>query len=320
MKTVGFLISTKENEKRRCLLPKHLKSIRNKGYLYFEKGYGEDFGFSDDQYLAEGVKIAEKSEIMAKDIVCDPKIGDCDCLSEFKPGQTIFGWVHATQNRDIADILIKHKLTAIAWEEMYEKGRAIFYRNNELAGEAAVMHAFTLYGKVPYDCNVALIGRGNTARGAYMILTSLGARVTVYNRKMEQLLRDEIGKYDVVVNGILWDTKREDHIIYKEDLIRMKKPALIIDVSCDRNGGIETSIPTTIENPVYKVDGVLHYVVDHTPSLLSYTATEVIGEQVIRYLDDLIEGKEEDNQVLKEAMVIKDGVILDQSIIEFQNR
>lgn len=56
---------------------------------------------------------------------------------------------------------------------------------------------------------------------------------------------------------VLWDTKRKDHIIYREDLSRMKKDAMIVDVSCDRNGGIETSIPTTIENPTYKVDGVI---------------------------------------------------------------
>jgi N5-(carboxyethyl)ornithine synthase len=320
MKTVGFMMSTKENEKRRCLLPKQIKLIKNKGYLYFEKDYGIELGHSDQEYVDAGAYVLNKEQVMLKDIICDPKIGDCNYLSELKEGQTIFGWVHAVQQRSVADILIKNKLTAIAWEEMDKKGRHVFYRNNELAGEAAVMHAFTLYGKVPYDCKVALIGRGNTAMGAYKVLTRLGAEVTVYNRKTLPLLRGEIGNYDVIVNGILWDICRKDHIIYKSDLIKLKKPGLIIDVSCDLAGAIETSIPTTIENPVYKVDGVIHYVVDHTPSLLNYSVTKIIGEQFIKYIDDLIEEKANENKVLKKATVIKNGEILDPNIIDFQKR
>ena len=61
------------------------------------------------------------------------------------------------------------------------------------------------------------------------------------------------GNYDVIVNGVLWDTTRKDHIIYKNDLANMRKDSMIVDISCDRQGGIETSIPTTLENPVYYV-------------------------------------------------------------------
>ena len=68
---------------------------------------------------------------------------------------------------------------------------------------------------MPYECNVALLGRGNVARGALKALSSLGANVTVYDRRTEQLFREEIDKYDVLVNGILWDVYRKDHIIYR---------------------------------------------------------------------------------------------------------
>ncbi|MCJ7688873.1 MAG: N(5)-(carboxyethyl)ornithine synthase, partial [Clostridiaceae bacterium] len=117
--------------------------------------------------------------------------------------------------------------------------------------------------------------------------------------------RDEIGNYDILVNAVLWDIYRKDHIIYKEDLLKMKKPSLIIDISCDRAGGIETSIPTTIENPVYTVDGVLHYVVDHTPALISYSVTKTIGNELIKYIDDIIEEKVESCDILKKAIIIK---------------
>jgi N5-(carboxyethyl)ornithine synthase len=320
LKTIGFLISTKENEKRRAILPEHITSILNKNYLFFEEGYGEALGYSDEKYELAGAHVVSREEAICKDVICDPKIGDADYLSKLKEGQTIFGWVHAVQNRSITDSILNNKLTAIAWEDMFEKGRHVFWRNNELAGEAAVMHAFTLYGKVPYECNVALLGRGNIARGAYKTLTALGANVTVYDRKTESLLREEIGNYDIIVNGVLWDVHRQDHIIYRDDLSKMRKPSLIIDISCDRAGGIETSIPTTIENPVYNVDNVLHYVVDHTPALISYSVSKVLGNEVVKYLDDIIQDKIESNNVLKDAIIIEKGKIIDQRIVSFQNR
>lgn len=320
MKTIGFLMSTKENEKRRALLPEHIYSIKNKNYLYFEEGYGSILGYNDKEYISAGANVVPRAEVINKDVICDPKIGDADYLSELKKGQVVFGWIHAVQNKSITDKILNNKLTAIAWEDMFEKGRHVFWRNNELAGEAAIMHAFTIYGKAPYECNVALIGRGNVARGAYKILSCLGANICIYDKKTESLLREEISLYDVIVNGVLWDVYRKDHIIYINDLEKMKKPALIIDISCDRAGAIESSVPTTIEKPVYYFKGVLHYVVDHTPAMMNYTVTKVIGNELIKYIDEIIEDKEEVNEVLRNAIIIKNGMILDKRIIDYQNR
>jgi len=318
MKTIGFPISTKENEKRRCLIPKHISSIKNKKSIYIETGYGNVLGFTDEDYSREGVNVITKEEVLKKDIICDPKIGDAEYLSQLK-NQIVFGWVHAVQNKNITDIMVNNKITAYAWEDMYESGRHVFWRNNEIAGEAAIMHAYTLYGLFPYNTKVAILGRGNVARGALKILTLMGADVMVYTRKMEQLFRKEISKYDVIVNAILWDTSRKDHIIYKEDLKKMKKGALIIDISCDRNGGIETCIPTTIDNPIYVIDGITHYAVDHTPSLFYKTISESLSEIMIMYVDDLIEGNL-NNDILNKSLIIDHGKIIDQRIISFQNR
>ena len=82
----------------------------------------------------------------------------------------------------------------------------------------------------------------------------MGADVTIYDRKTEKLFQKEMGDYDVIVNCVLWDTSRKDHIIYRNDLKRLKKGCLLIDVSCDRNGGIETSVPTTMNSPLYEID------------------------------------------------------------------
>ena len=317
MKTVGFPISHKENEYRRAIVPEHLKKIEHPELLYFEKGYGVVLGIDDSEYEACGSHVVSHEDVLAKNIICDPKIGDADYLTELK-NQTIFGWVHATQNRNITDKLLQGGLTAFAWEKMFQKGRHVFWRNNELAGEAAIMHAFQCYARMPYETKVAVVGRGNTARGAIKVLNMLGADLRQYDRRTEELLRDELGQYDVIVNCVLWDVMRKDHIIYRDDLKCMKRNSMIVDVSCDRNGGIETSIPTTIENPTYVVDGVMHYVVDHTPALFHKTFTWNNSEVIWKYINEL--QSENYDEVLSDALIIKDGEIVDDEIRKFQGR
>ena len=317
MKTVGLLISHKENERRRALVPNDIQYIKHPEMIFIETGYGDVLGFTDEDYIKRGVKVGTRSEILSKDIICDPKIGDAEYLEQLN-GQTIFGWVHAVQNRDITDKIIAHRLTSYAWEDMYEEGRHSFWRNNEIAGEAAVFHAYMCHGIFPYHTKAAVLGRGNTAKGAVKTLNYMGADVTLYDRKTEGLFRKELPQFDVVVNAILWDTSRKDHIIYKDDLKRMKKNALIIDISCDRNGGIESSIPTTIADPIYVVDGITHYVVDHTPSLFWKSATESLSKVFARYADEFIEDKP--GEVLLKAMNFKEGRIIDERINRFQNR
>ena len=180
------------------------------------------------------------------------------------------------------------------------------------------MHAYMCHGRFPYNTKVAVLGRGNVAGGAIKTLNYMGAEVIIYNRHTEQLLREEIGNYDVIVNALLWDTSRKDHIIYREDLRRMKCNSMIIDISCDRAGAIETSIPTTLDSPSYFVDGIRHYVVDHTPSLFYKTATESISKQFAKYIDYLISGHP--NICLDNALEIKNGIILNKRISEYQNR
>ena len=278
LKTVGLPISHKENERRRTLVPADIEVIRHPEQIYIEDGYGDVLGYSNDDYSCQGVKIANRLEVLSKDIVADPKVGDAEYLGH------------------------------------------CFWRNNEIAGEAAVFHAYMCHGVFPYNTKAAVLGRGNIARGAVKTLNFMGAEVMQYDRKTENLFRQELGRYDVVVNAILWDTTRHDHIIYREDLKRMKHGAMIIDVSCDRNGGVETSIPTTIENPTYVIDGVTHYVVDHTPSLFWKTATETLSAEFVKYIDFLIENRPLENPVLKLCHNFEKGVILDHRIIEFQGR
>ena len=319
MKKIGFLISEKENEERRALVLEDIEKIdkEKRNCLYFQKGYGQVLGVSDDEIERLGCNVVSKQETMQCDVICEPKIGDSEDLKNIK-NKIIFGWVHATQNYDITQTCIDNKLTVYAWEKMFEKNRHIFYKNNQIAGQAAILHAMTCFGKSFKGLKVAVLGTGNTGFGAIEMLNSIGANVEVYNRKCENKFKEDMYKFDVIVNCVLWDVNRKDHIITIDDLKKLKKGTMIVDVSCDHNGAIESSKPTTIENPIYNYDGILHYVVDHTPTLLYKDASKSISEEIVKYINDFIEEKE--NKVLNQAKILDNGVILDEEINEYQNR
>lgn len=318
MRTIGLPISLKENEKRRALVPSDLRKIDYPEYLYLEYGYGKVLGYEDSEYERYGCHFSSKEEILKKDLICDPKIGDAQYINQLSDGTILFGWIHAVQNKKLTDILLKKKMTVYAWEDMFEQNRHVFWKNNELAGEAAVIHAIPYLGKLPHNISVAVLGRGNTARGAVKMLSKLGANIEQFDRKTEKFFRNNIERFDIIVNCVLWDVNRKDHIIYKSDLSKMKNNAMIIDVSCDEAGAIETSHSTTIQNPVYIIDGIIHYVVDHTPSLFYRDFTEESSKEIVKYLNLLI--KKENNTVLEDACIIKNGKILDDRINSYQNR
>ena len=320
MKTIGLIISHKNGERRRALLPKDIaKNVKNPQQLFFEEGYGLSIGVSDDEYRAVGCNIVSREEALACDVIADVKLGDADYLDEIAPNKILFGWAHAVQNIPFTSNILKNNHTVIAWEDIFENGRYIFYRNREVAGEAAIMHAYRYCGKMPYDTKVAILGNGQTAKGALRILHGLGAEVDVYNRRLEKLFREKMYEYDVLVNCVMWDTNRTDRIIYKEDLKKMKPGTMIIDVSCDPYLEIETSYPTPIDDPVYVVDGVIHYTVDNTPGMFPTTITKVLSEGISRYIDYIIEGGFETYpENLRTAVVIEDGHIRDERITSFR--
>lgn len=316
MKTMGFLISHKNGEKRRALIPADLANIENRGQLYFETGYGDAIGYSDEDYAAYGVHVVSREEVLACDIITDVKLGDADYLEEIGDNKILFGWAHAVQTINFTSSVLNHNHTVIAWEEIVENGRYIFYRNREIAGEAAVIQAYQYCGKMPYDTKVAILGNGQTAKGAMRILHGLGAEVDVYGRRLESLFRQNMYKYDVLVNCVMWDTSRTDRIIYAEDLKKMKPGTLIIDVSCDPHLEIETTHATTIENPVYEIDGVIHYAVDNTPAMYPITVTKILSQGLWPYIDIVLRG--ESSKPLEDATVIRDGHILDERITAFR--
>ncbi|SEP83378.1 N(5)-(carboxyethyl)ornithine synthase [Butyrivibrio sp. TB] len=316
MNTVGFLISHKNNEKRRALMPDDIGQIKNLDNLVFEKGYGESIGIPDSEYTKKGIKFESRSEVLKCPVLVDVKLGDADYLDKIAPETILCGWAHSVQNIDFTSEILRAKHTVIAWENIYEQGRYIFYRNREIAGEAAVLQAFQYCGKMPYDTKVAIIGNGQTAKGAMRVLTALGAQVDVFGRKLEKTFLALMPNYDVLVNCVLWDTDRTDRLIYREDLKRLKPGTMIVDVSCDPHLEIETSHPTTIDNPVYVVDGILHYAVDNTPAMYPYTVSKILSQNFAKYVDCIVTGDYPENIVA--AIDVDHGIIKNDAIRRFR--
>ena len=318
MKTIGLVISHKNNERRRALLPEDVGRLKYPGQLCFETGYGLAVGCKDLEYRELGAKIVTREEALACDIITDVKLGDADFLDEIEDGRGLFGWAHAVQKSAFTSAVIKGGHTVYAWENLYENGRYIFYRNREIAGEAAIMQAYLYCGRMPYDTRVAIIGNGQTAKGALRILHGLGAKVEVFPRKMFETFKSSISEFDIIVNCVLWDTSRTDRLIYRSDLSLMKPGAMIVDVSCDPELEIETSHPTTIDDPVYVVDGIIHYAVDNTPAMFPVSVTKLVSKGIYRYFDILAAG--EDDPALKESIVIDKGIIIDPNITEYREK
>ncbi len=316
MREIGFPSTTKPDEKRLALLPPDISQVEHIDMLVFEQGYGLVQGYSDEAYRRAGARVAPRDVVCNCPVICLPKpmLGD----SCFREDTTLFGWIHAVQGRQMTDALLGNQMTAIAWEDMYSDGRHTFWRNNEISGEAATAHALLQWGRLPYECDIAIIGRGNVARGALRALERYGCETIVYDRKTSHLLRREIGRYDVIVNGVLWDVFRDDHLVYEEDLEKMKPGSMIVDISCDPHMGIETSHATSINEPVYWHKGILHYAVDHTPTLFFRSASQSISKEVARFLDKLVMG--DTDATLDRATIIRRGVILDDRIRRFQKR
>lgn len=317
MKTVGLLISHKNGEKRRAVLPEDIKKVNHPELLFFEKGYAQSLNIDDSEYINAGANIVSREEALDKDIIVDVKLGDADYIQDLNPGKILFGWAHAVQSIDFTTEVIKGKHTLYAWEDLYEDGRYIFYKNREIAGEAAILHAIPMMGFMPYEAKFAILGNGQTAKGVQRILYGLGAKqVDVFGRRLEKLFRKEMFNYDVIVNCILWDTNRKDRIIYKEDLKNFKKGTFIVDVSSDVELEIETSHPTSIDDPIYEVDGVIHYSVNNTPALFSMTVTKVLSERISELLNPLIEDKY--NEMLEKAKEIANGEIILEDIKKYR--
>ncbi len=361
--------SKKQNERRVPIHPDHLPRIPEivRRQLIFEEGYGKPFGVSNEEIatLTSG-KTMKRQELLTEIgnvIIAKPVLSD---LENLKIGGTLWGYPHCTQQREITQVAIERKLTLIAFEEMFvwgpqgKIGRHTFYKNNELAGYCAVLHALELKGIDGHygdQRRVLIFSFGAVSRGAIYALKARGYRdITICIQRPDYEVREEIldchylriidgqeneprlmaiehdgtkrsfheliSNADIIINGSFQDTDNPYMFINHDEVHCLKPKSLIIDVSCDEGMGFSFAKPTSFDNPMFKVGTIDYYAVDHTPSYLWESASRSISAALIVYLQTVFEGPESwhGNETIRRAIVIEQGVIKQPQILSFQNR
>ena len=360
--------SKKEDERRVPIHPEHLKrlpeNIRRK--LIFEKGYGKPFNVEDEDIANQTGGMATRSEILSdigSVIIAKPVLSD---LEELKIGGILWGYPHCAQQMQVTQTAIDRKLTLIAFEDMFvwspagQIGRHTFYKNNEMAGYSAVIHALQLKGidgNYGNQRKVIIFSFGAVSRGAIYALKAHGFRditiciqrpdhevreevldvnyvrirkgegneprlVVVEHDGSERPLLDLISESEIIINGTYQDTDNPIDFVNEDEKSRLKAGTLIIDVSCDEGMGFYFAKPTSFKNPILSIDKIDYYAVDHTPSYFWESASRSISAALIVHLPTVMAGplSWKQNATIKNAINIDDGVVVKEAILRFQSR
>ncbi|OEF22857.1 N(5)-(carboxyethyl)ornithine synthase [Vibrio rumoiensis] len=246
------------------------------------------------------------------------------------------------------------------WSPSGQVGRHTFYKNNEMAGYCAVLHSLQLKGIDGHygdQRKTIIFGFGAVSRGAIYALKAHGFRdITICIQRPEHEVREEvldcnyvrlregdtgearmmvvehdgstraltdlISEADIIVNGTFQNTQCPTNFVIEEESSALKPNSLIIDVSCDEGMGFFFAKPTTFTNPMFKYQTIDYYAVDHTLSYLWESATRSISAALIVYLPAVLAGREQwqNNETIRQAINIVDGVIQNDSILSFQRR
>ena len=360
--------SRKEDERRIPIHPEHLirlpEQIRRQ--LIFEEGYGTPFDITDSEMSDQSGGVATRHKLLANIgnvILAKPVLAD---FEELREGGILWGYPHCVQQRSHTQAAIDRKQTLIAFEDMFvwgpngQIGRHTFYKNNEMAGYCAVLHALQLRGIDGHYGNqrkVIIFSFGAVSRGAIYALKARGFRditiciqrpdhevreevldceyiriregnegearmLVVEHDGTEQPLIDLINQSEIIVNGTLQEPDHPILFVTEDEISCLKPGCLIIDISCDEGMGFSFAKPTTFKNPMFKIGQVDYYAVDHTPSYLWESASRSISAALIVHLPTVLAGYEswQQNETIRQAINIDAGVIQKPDIISFQNR
>lgn len=367
--TMGVIGTSKKQDERRIPIhPEHLNRLPEhiRKQLIFEKGYGKPFNITDEEIRSQTGGIATRSEILSdigSAIIAKPVQID---LEEMKPGGVLWGYPHCAQQEAITQIAIDKKLTLIAFEDMYvwhpsgQIGRHTFYKNNEMAGYSAVIHALQLKGIDGHYGNqrkVIIFSFGAVSRGAIYALKAHGFRdITICIQRPDHEVREEVldvhysrirkGKKgeprlmvvehdgterplmelikesEIIINGTYQDTDDPIDYVKESEKSNLKPGTLIIDVSCDEGMGFYCAKPTTFQDPIISVDKIDYYAVDHTPSYYWESASRSISAALVVHLPSVIEGRNswKNNMTIQNAINVDKGTIVKDHVLRFQNR
>lgn len=353
---IGVPREIKEYEYRVGLTPSGVMELRKDGHrIIIESGAGEGSGFSDEDYQKAQAEISDKarlfndSELIVK--VKEPLSSEYDLLQD---GQAVFTYLHLAPNPELTRLLLNKNISAFAYETLVEDGELLLLKPmSEIAGRMApIMAAYFLQKfnggagvlmtgtESVSPAQVLILGAGSVGMNALKVAYGMGARVTVVNRTVEKLrpidelykgdvrtlpatkenIESEAIKADVLIGAVLIAGAKAPRLVSRELVSKMKKGSVIVDVSVDQGGCIETSRPTTHSDPVYSVSGVIHYCVANMPGAYPKTSTLALANKTLKYIKLLagegIEGATAEGSPMRSALNTYKGRIMNKALAE----
>lgn len=318
---IGCLKELKSQEFRVGLIPAGVKAYADGGHqVCVEKGAGIGSGIDDRQYEEAGASICqtarevwETSEMIVK--VKEPLAEEYDFM---QPGQLIYTFFHFAADEELTRACLKKKISALAYETVQKPDGSLplLKPMSEVAGRMApLMGAFYISkmhggrGLLPTGvpgvapANVLIIGGGTVGSNAAKVAAGLGARVTLLDINLDTLehlgnvmpsnvspiyadaytLEKGLREADIVIGAVLVPGAKAPKVIKREHLRIMQQGSIIVDVAIDQGGCAETSRPTTHKDPVFTVDGVIHYCVANMPGAYARTSTFALSNRTGKY-------------------------------------
>jgi len=316
---IGVPKEIKNNEYRVGLTPASVRELTSHGHqVLVQRGAGVAIGLTDEQYVAAGAQTAEaareifaRAEMIVK--VKEPQPEECAML---RAGQILYTYLHLAPDPQQTKALIESGAVCIAYETITGPGGGLplLAPMSEVAGRMAVQAGAhyleiahggrgLLLGGVPGVApgHVAVIGAGVVGTNALQMAVGLGARVTVLDKNTDRLrqldlvfgnrigtvystahsIEEAVLDADLVVGGVLVPGAAAPKLVTRSHISRMKKGAVVVDVAIDQGGCFETSHATTHAEPVYTVDGVVHYCVANMPGAVARTSTFALNNATI---------------------------------------
>mgnify|MGYP000137748850 CR=1 FL=1 len=319
---IGCPTEIKPQEFRVGLTPNAAQEAVAHGHsVTVQAGAGAGAGFDDDAYRAAGARVADTAEeiFASADMIVKVKEPQAAERKMLREGQVLFTYLHLAPDPDQTHDLMASGATCIAYETVTDErgGLPLLAPMSEVAGKLAPqMGAWTLQkanggrgvlmGGVPGvgPAKVAVIGGGVVGTHAARVAAGMGAEVTVLDRSLPRMryLDDVFGglfatryasagntaelvaEADMVIGAVLIPGAAAPKLVTRDRLSTMKPGAAIVDVAIDQGGCFETSKPTTHEDPIYAVDGIMHYCVANMPGAVARTSTIALGNATMPYM------------------------------------
>lgn len=322
---IGAVREIKIGENRVGLTPYGAHALIENGHIVLvEKNAGINSGFDDLEYKKAGAKIIPQAEDVYKksEIIIKVKEPQKTEFKYFHPCLILYTYLHLAAEPEVTKMLLEKKVTGVAYEtvELVDGSLPLLTPMSEVAGRMAVQVGAwflqktnsgegKLLGGVPgvMPGSVVILGTGAVGTNAAKMALGLGARVTIFGRNLDRLrylddvfngrcqiqfshsaaIEEALSFADLVVSGVLVTGAKAPKLVTRKMLKNMRKGSVIVDVSIDQGGSTETSHPTSHTNPVYEVDGVLHYCVTNMPGAVPHTSTLALTNATIKYALDL---------------------------------